>query len=276
MSSRGNSRRGASVPPPAPAPLTAEDARSAVASIAALAERMSPTRGSGPGVSRRGASTPPPALAPLTPEDAAASIAALAARMGALADEGRALEAELDKATSPMAGDRAAARDMLAIAPCEIGRAVIETLDARLGTCATWLNAFDEQLGHLDASLRSLDAACAVASLRSLDAACASALGGGTPRSEPPTAALARAASRLDVAAAAVVAPPLPPPHPEWLSAAAGFVAGLAAVGALLFLTGRREAQAPSSAQYQSAAAYRHAVLWCTRSLARRSDLAYR
>ena len=50
----------------------------------------------------------------------------------------------------------------------------------------------------------------------------------------------------------------------------------LTAVGALLFLTGRREAQASSSAQYQSAAGYRHAVLWCTRSLARRSDLAYR
>ena len=124
--------------------------------------------------------------------------------MSALADEGRALEAELDKATSPVAGDRAAARDApaggraaargaLAIAPCEVGRAAIATLDARLGTCTTWLNAFDEQLGHLDASLQSLDAACATAL-------------GRKPRSEPPTASLARAASRLESAAAA--APP--------------------------------------------------------------------
>ena len=209
--------------------------------------------------------------------------------MSALADEGRALEAELDKATSPVAGDRAAARDApaggraaargapagdraaargaLAIAPCEVGRAAIATLDARLGTCTTWLNAFDEQLGHLDASLQSLDAACATAL-------------GRKPRSEPPTASLARAASRLESAAAApppaTAAVAAPPPRPEWLSAAAGFVAGLAAVGALLLLTGRREPPAPGGAQHQSAVGYRDVVLWCARTAARRGDVAYR
>ena len=240
---------------------------------------MSPARGPAPaGASRRGASTPPPALAPLTPEDAAAHLAALAERMSALADEGRALEAELDKATSPVAGDRAAARDApaggraaargaLAIAPCEVGRAAIATLDARLGTCTTWLNAFDEQLGDLDASLQSLDAACATAL-------------GRKPRSEPPTASLARAASRLESAAAApppaTAAVAAAPPRPEWLSAAAGFVAGLAAVGALLLLTGRREPPAPGGAQHQSAVGYRDVVLWCARTAARRGDVAYR
>ena len=240
---------------------------------------MSPARGPAPaGASRRGASTPPPALAPLTPEDAAAHLAALAERMSALADEGRALEAELDKATSPVAGDRAAARGApaggraaargaLAIAPCEVGRAAIATLDARLGTCTTWLNAFDEQLGDLDASLQSLDAACATAL-------------GRKPRSEPPTASLARAASRLESAAAApppaTAAVAAPPPRPEWLSAAAGFVAGLAAVGALLLLTGRREPPAPGGAQHQSAVGYRDVVLWCARTAARRGDVAYR